>query len=181
MLSAQLIETQLGTTESQDKTTGQGIEVQLSLVSKTETMRNLNVNFDGDLLEAGSAPVTEIAILYFDPPGPPQDYLSRFEKEAIPTINTKRSDGFQGIAFGKTYEEVGASAHAEAIPAQFASHNEPSLGQKAQAIVIISGYESIQAHETIRGDIEHFGKVAPLLVRNARAIEKFYVQFSPSN
>lgn len=132
-------------------------------------------------MAAGSAPITEIAILYFDHPGPPQDYLSRFEKEAIPIINAKRSDGFRGIAFGKTREEVSASVNAEAIPSQFASRAGSALDQKAQAIVIIGGYDSVQAHEAIRADTEHFGKVAPLLVRNARAIEKFYVQLYSSN
>ena len=156
-------------------------ELHITPDSEIETPRILNINFKGNLSAAGSAPITEIAILYFDHPGPPQDYLSRFEEEAMPLINNKRTDGYLGIAFGKTHEKVNAGSNAQAIPVQFSSHTEASSSQKATAIVIVGGFESIQAHEMIRADTEHFGKVAPLLVRNARAIEKFYVEFSSSD
>lgn len=155
-------------------------ELQITPDSEIETLRVLNVNFKGDLSAAASAPVTEIAILYFDHPGPPHDYISRFEGEAMPLINKKRTDGYLGIAFGETYEAISAGSHAQAIPAQFSSHTEQFSPQKGTAIVVIGGFESIQAHELIRADTEHFAKVAPLLVRNARAIEKSYVQFSSS-
>lgn len=142
------------------------------------TLRVLDIDFEGNLTAAVSAPITEKAILHFDHPGPPQDCLTRFGDEALPIIAANRKNGFLGIAFGKTCEEIDVGRHAEAIPAQFATCTGSANDQNQQAIVILGGYESIEAHQALRTDKEHFEKATPLLVRNARSIDKFYVQFA---
>lgn len=139
-----------------------------------------NVEFEGDLASAVSAPITEIAILHFDRQGPPQDYLTRFEEEALPIISENHARGFVGIAFGMTQGAISVGCYAEPIPTQLATQSHYSLDREGQGIVIVGGYQSIEAHEKLRADKDQFEKVAPLLVRNASSIDKCYVQFTSS-
>lgn len=158
------------------RTTKQSIELQPFRGSR-DSHASFQVEFRGDLAAAISAPITEVAILHFGRSGPPQDYLTRFEGEALPSIVANHTRGFVGMAFGKTCEDIRAGRHIEPIPSQFATHTGSSLDEEGQAVVVVGGYESIKAHQLIRADKEQFETVAPLLVRNAGFINKFYAKF----
>ena len=94
----------------------------------------------------------------------------------MPVIGKSR--GLHGIAFGSTDSPVQAGADAEPVPEKFTSRDpNATIEPSAHAIVVIGGYDSVERHLEIRAEREQFGIVAPLLVRNARAIEKHYVEF----
>ncbi|KAL1723819.1 hypothetical protein EV715DRAFT_245353 [Schizophyllum commune] len=107
-----------------------------------------------DFIKAIHAPVTEVAMLYFDG-GPPEDYL-----DTLASLRplTEKLDGMDASAAGITYEELEYE------------------GVKGKAVVLVAGWESVEAHAAFK-ETAAYKENAGVLRSSAKKSEVYHVDF----
>ncbi|KAE8449361.1 hypothetical protein EG329_008262 [Mollisiaceae sp. DMI_Dod_QoI] len=106
-----------------------------------------------------SAPVIEFATFY----KPQPDFESSLEKF---TKEVGMPEGLVGFAYGETIEEI--SKHADQA--------EGKEDSKGKAVVLLGGWESVQAHMNFR-ETETFKKYIGLIRGNHGGVEMYHVPF----
>lgn len=109
-------------------------------------------------IKAFSASITEVVRLYFNGV-PPPSYLSTNFKQALEISEKNPVPGMLGIAAGITYEELEYE------------------GVKGKAVVVVTGWESLEKHKEFMGTDLHL-EVGKLLMGPADKWELHHVRFS---
>lgn len=111
---------------------------------------------DGSLNKTFSAPVTEMAVFYFEG-GPPSDYLEGVEK-LNKLFDEQKPEGFLSLSAGITYEEVEKD------------------GIKGKAAVLTIGWQSVDQHMAFR-NTQMFKDNIHLLRSTSKKIQVNHIAF----
>jgi len=111
---------------------------------------------EGSLSKTFSAPVTEMAIFYFEG-GPPSDYLEGVDK-LQKIFDEDKPEGYLGASAGITYEELEKD------------------GVKGKAAVVMIGWQSVDVHMAFR-NTQSFKDNIHLLRASAKKIEMNHIAY----
>lgn len=130
----------------------------MSLVDNKDEMSMIHADLkpDGAVARTLSAPVTEVATLYFDG-GPPSNYMEG-GMEFIQAVEDSNSDGYMGAAIGLTYEEIERE------------------GVKGKGVVLCIGWESVDKHKAFR-ETPTFKEHIQKFRQGAAKVEMHHVAF----
>ncbi|KAK5126296.1 hypothetical protein LTR85_010532 [Meristemomyces frigidus] len=111
---------------------------------------------NGSLSKTFSAPVTEMAVFYFEG-GPPDDYLEGVDKLSK-LLDEQKPEGFLSSSAGITYEEVEKD------------------GIKGKAAVVTIGWQSVDQHMAFR-NTQLFKDNIHLLRSSSKKVEMNHIAF----